>query len=447
MSARFRIRTPQGQELSFASVDVFREFVRSGDLSPDDVVYDAETREWSPARTHPVVLEIELEAEEGGEARPAPAERASASEPPDEPPPTVTIGDIGLDLAPAPDQLTPEQEAAAFIGKMEAERAADLTFEDAIQSFTMEPSLPPPVVEPPPAPKPPPPPRPAPTPRYELEPIEREEPRRREAPARAEAPPRKRASSPSSARKYAPFVILLVAVAGGVVYFGPELFAPTASEGSNTPQDPEVEAPAPAIPATDEALRTRAQERFLTSTQAALRQLQPIPQAWLGGRYLSGPSDYTYIRDIWQTYLATIRDVRAADNDRYRAAYERALDDAGVDGAARATRLSSGMNEFQRDAPAREAHYDRVERLATVAMRGHDELVGAEGTILYEPASSPAISADPIIEAVGRTPADQELLEEVLDAILAELQGEGGAATGRNVREWVYGGLLDAVAN
>jgi len=80
-------------------------------------------------------------------------------------------------------------------------------------------------------------------------------------------------------------------------------------------------------------------------------------------------------------------------------------------------------------------------------MRAHDELVDAEGTILYEPASSPAISADPVIEAVGRTPADQELLEGVLDAILAELQGEGGAGTGANVREWVYGGLLDAVAN
>ena len=48
MSARFRIRTSGGQELSFASHAVFAEFVRSGDLSPDDVVYDAETRESEP---------------------------------------------------------------------------------------------------------------------------------------------------------------------------------------------------------------------------------------------------------------------------------------------------------------------------------------------------------------------------------------------------------------
>ena len=56
MSVRFRIRTSQGQEISFASHEMFAEFVRSGDLSPDDVVYDAETHEWSSALTHPLML-------------------------------------------------------------------------------------------------------------------------------------------------------------------------------------------------------------------------------------------------------------------------------------------------------------------------------------------------------------------------------------------------------
>jgi hypothetical protein len=206
-------------------------------------------------------------------------------------------------------------------------------------------------------------------------------------------------------------------------------------------------APAASIPATDEALRERAQERFLTSSQAALRQLEPISQSWLSGRYLSAPSEYAFIRDTWQTYLTTIRDVRGGDDERYRAAYERALADAAVEGAAREERLARGIAEFRADAAARDAHYDRVERLATVAMRGHDALVDAEGTILYQPASGPVLSSDPAIEAVGRTPADQALLEEVLDAILAELQGVGRAGTRENVREWVYGGLLDAVAN
>ncbi len=59
MSVAYRIRTPAGQELSFATRAMFEDFVRSGDLSPDDLVYDAGTGSWAPARTHPVVLELE----------------------------------------------------------------------------------------------------------------------------------------------------------------------------------------------------------------------------------------------------------------------------------------------------------------------------------------------------------------------------------------------------
>jgi hypothetical protein len=88
-----------------------------------------------------------------------------------------------------------------------------------------------------------------------------------------------------------------------------------------------------------------------------------------------------------------------------------------------------------------------VERLATVAISGHDALVAAEGRILYEPATGSRVSNDPVIEAAGRTPADQDLLEEVLDAILGEMRGSGGPGTASYVREWVYEGLLDAVTN
>jgi hypothetical protein len=449
MSARFRIRTPTGQELSFASLDVFREFVRSGDLSPDDVVYDAETREWSSARTHPVVLEIEMEAEEAAEAPEStsvPDADAASQSVEDASTPAFAM-DIGLDLAPAPSQLSPEEEAAAFVAKMEAERAADLTLtegSDSVLGFTMEPSGPAvaePVVE---ATPPPTRPAPQPAPFYD-EPVRREEPRRHEAPLRYEEPKRKRTRS--AAWKYAPFVILVAAVGAGGLYFGPELFLPPASDESDASTTPVVPPPAPVIPATEEALRARARERFLSSTQALLRSLQPIPEAWLGGQYLAEPSDFAYVRDVWQTYLETVREVRAADTERYRAAYSRALDDAGVQEPARSTRLQRGMAEFDSRAAARNRHYDRVETLATVAMSGHDELVAAEGRILYEPAAGRRVSNDPVIEAVGRTPADQALLEEVLDAILAELQGEGGAGTAPNVREWVYTGLLDAVTN
>jgi len=447
MSARFRIRTPTGQELSFASLDVFREFVRSGDLSPDDVVYDAETREWSSARTHPVVLEIELAAEEsagaasdeGAEAT-APHE-ATADEPAgvEESTPTFAMGDIGLDLAPEPSQLSPEQEAEQFLAQLEAERVSDLSASEGvqIQSFTMEQSEPPPTLAPAP-PISPPPAEPAP---------------RAFRPERTVAAPARRAPAaepkPSPVWKYASLAVLAVAVAGVGLYFGPGIFAPAASEGSDPAPEPVTAqpAPTPVIPATDDAVLGRASERYLTSTQALLRQLEPIPQAWLSGRYLAEPSDHPHVRDVWQTYLGTIREIRAGDAERYRVAYGRALDDAGVQEPARTTRLASGLTRFQASAAARNGHFDRVERLATVAISGHDALVAAEGRILYEPATGPRVSNDPVIEAVGRTPADQALLEEILDAILGELRDGGGPGTASSVREWVYEGLLDAVTN
>lgn len=459
MSARFRIRTSGGQELSFASHDVFAEFVRLGDLSPDDVVYDAETREWSSARTHPVVLQIELEAEaakraeadarsEVEQAEPeAPEVPQEVVAPSADPGPAVTIDSIGLDLAPAPEQLSPEQETAAWVAKMEADRAADLDpgTEAPLRGFTMEEGasgLAEKAAQPaaPRATEPRPPVR-------HVEPVYHEPERWEEALAKSRSAKRK--GEPKSTSRFAPFVILLLALGGAGVYFGPELLVRGAGIEDAPAQDSVVAPPTPPplIADNEDVVRERAQERFLSSTQIALRGLDPIPETWLRGRYLAAPSDYANVRTVWGEYLTTIREVRAGDDERYRAAYLRTLDDARVDGSARTLRLASATTDFQAAAAARNRYYDRVEALATVALQGHDALVRAEGTIAYEPASGPAVSADPVIEAVGRGPEAQALLEQVLDLILTELQATGGAGEAANVREWVYDGLLDAVTN
>ena len=441
MSARFRIRSKEGQELSFASHEVFAEFVRSGDLSPDDVVYDSETREWSPARTHPLVLQIELEAE--GAARAGgmgqdgvPAEARSEA-------PT----DIDLDLSPAIAGLTPDEQAAAFVARMEAERASERDPDEDLHAFRMDSSsLAGGFAAAPPSPPPEPPPQPKPKPRR------RERPERRESPVSAPtavpaAPKRKRSSG--AVRKHAPFLMLGLVGVAGLVYFGPELLARFRSGGSETESDSASAQPErpPEIASTEEAVRARARERFLTATQAALRGLDQVPPIWLHGEYLAAPSDHAEVRSVWEEYAVTIREVRGADDERYRQAYLRALDDARVvEGGARTLRLSSAVAAFRAAAGRRAAHYDRVESLAMAAIRGHDALVRAEGTIMYQPATGPALSADPVIEAVGRSPEAQTLLNQVLDAILAELHAESGPGEVLNVREWVWTGLLDAVA-
>jgi hypothetical protein len=451
MSARFRIRTREGQELSFASREIFAEFVRSGDLSPDDIVYDAETREWSSAETHPVVLQIQLEAEqaeadERAEEAGAP-DRAEADEP------AGPGRGIDLDLAPAPAGLTPEQEAAAFVAKMEAERASEREFDREPAGFKMEKgasSILEDFTAPPLTVRPPQPPRPVPAPSWGAAVPKGPSPRGPESQrgsASAAPPPRKRERGTRAGRKYVPLAILgLIAVAAGV-YFGPELLAPATAEGDTSSQpEATVERSPPEIPATEEAVRARARERFLTATQAALRELQPVPEVWLRGSYLAAPSDHPSVREVWESYLTTIREVRAGDDDRYRQAYLRAMDDARVvEGGARTLRLSSALTAFRVSAPRRAAHYDRAEALALAAIRGHDTLVQAEGTILYQPATGRALSADPVLEAVGRSADAQTLLNRVLDAILAEVHADGGPGETRNVREWVWVGFLDAM--
>ncbi len=454
MSARFRIRTSGGQELSFASHAVFAEFVRSGDLSPDDVVYDAETREWSSARTHPVVLQIEVETEEAKRTEPEPPAAESLAPPSTAPTesPTLTFGNIGLELAPAQDRLTPEQESAAFVAKMEAERAADLDLGDEapIAGFTMEGAsgLAGQIAEPGTARRPEARPVRHEAPVRQPEPVRHEPPAWEEPPARPQPPKRKKTGS-GAGRRYAPFVILLVALGGAGVYFGPELLVRGRGVDEAPGQDSVVVAPTPAplIADNEDVIRERAQERFLSSTQTALRGLDPIPEIWLRGSYLAAPSDYANVRAVWEEYLTSVREVRASDDERYRAAYLRTLDDARVDGSARTLRLASASTDFQAAAAGRDRHYDRVEALASAALQGHDALVQAEGTILFEPATGPGLSTDPVIEAAGRDPQSQTLLDQVLDLILTELQAEGGAGESANVREWVWDGLLDAVTN
>jgi hypothetical protein len=468
MSVRFRIRTSQGQEISFASHEMFAEFVRSGDLSPDDVVYDAETREWSSARTHPVVLQIELDSEDEAEAEASEVPDGDVEEIADLAPASdtsTTTADSGLDLAPAPDQMSPEQEAAEFVKKMEAERASSRQFdEDSSFGFTMEHGASgllesmtpvPPQEEPQPTtPAPPPPP-----PRSHT--ARREEPRRaeswrdepREAPSRksskAEAGGSKRKAGSGSGAKNVAIVVALVAAVGAGVVFGPRLFQAVEEGARSAGQDSVVlpPPPPPLIPDTEDALRARARERYLTTTRALLRDLPPIPDIWLRGAYLAAPSDYPQVREVWDRYLTTIRQVRAGDNERYRAGYNRALDDARVEGSARTLRLAAAMSDFQGAVGPRAAHYDRAEALALAAIQGHDALVQAEGTIAYEPAATTPVSGDPVIEAVGRNPEAQELLDEVLDVILAQLQAPDGPGRAANVGEWVWSGLLDAVAN
>ncbi|NNM34124.1 MAG: hypothetical protein HKO53_13705 [Gemmatimonadetes bacterium] len=214
-----------------------------------------------------------------------------------------------------------------------------------------------------------------------------------------------------------------------------------------TEPEPEPEpTPEAVIPDTPAAVRERAQERYLAATQTELRSLQPIPEIWPEGPYLTVPSDHPEVVDVWQDYRATIREVRQADADRYRAAFEAALDDAAVTGDARQARLASGMEEFGSSEELRAAHFDRVEALATAAIQSHNALVEAEGLILFDATGSTGRASGIGAGTSGRNAEAQLLLDQVIELLEDALDADGeGPGSGENVREWVWGGFLDAI--
>jgi len=458
MSVRFRIRTSAGQELSFASHEMFEDFVRSGDLSPDDLVYDGDTASWAPARTHPLVLQIEYEKEEAEAAVPGTDVDEGLEGSSD------AIDALSFDLAPI-EEKAPSDESRAFVEKLEAEREADLDFGGShgaptIEGLTSENSgslagMLKPV---PAAPRPPPtPPRP--------EPAERAR-RPERSPWRSHE---RSAHTPATIRREGPdssepkgsgagrWVGLMVVAAGlgGLAYVGYGALGPQPFEATGDVLELQAEpapiepvpprpTPEPVIAATETAIRARARERFLTNTQIQLRDLQPVPDAWAGGQYLAMPTEYPEVVDVWQSYVATIRAVRAGDRERYRLAYEAALDDAAIEGGARVARLSGALRDFDASREWREAHFGRVEALATAAIQSHNALVEAEGLILYDPGSG---GAELGAGTTARDADAQLLLAQVLDLLTSTLDAGGlGPHEGARVREWVWDGFLDAVA-
>lgn len=204
----------------------------------------------------------------------------------------------------------------------------------------------------------------------------------------------------------------------------------------------------PVIARTSAAVAERARERFLTATQAELRELGSIPAAWPGGTYLALPSGAPEVLDVWQSYLTAIRRVRASDADRYRGAYEAALDDAVIEGEERGPRLEAALADFEASREPREAHYDRVEALASAAIQTHNALLDVEGLLIFN-GSGEGVAAGPIGLGVTARDEDSELLlRQVVELLTATLEAEGlGPRTGDNVRAWVWDGFLDAAAN
>ena len=128
MPERFRILRHDGRELSPDSVEAFARLLKAGEITEPDLICDALTGEWAPARAHPVYRMI-------AEGILTEHELHSESEPPElsEPPTSQPSGAegrpsgdaLGLSLAAPVSEPTPKEAASAFIAQMEEERRSD----------------------------------------------------------------------------------------------------------------------------------------------------------------------------------------------------------------------------------------------------------------------------------------------------------------------------------
>ena len=436
MNARFRIRTQDGEELAPKTVEIFSELVRSGVVRPHDLVFDALTGEWAPARAHPMVLLFQdpLVFDPTAEQvlRRVAEENAQL--------PDVT--ELALELV-EHDPASPEEEARAFIAKMDEERRNDpdttaLSLEvplvDAGVGAVVG-LVPAPDPDPEPRRSTPSAPRAAPVEPWISPTRERPDPRRGGTLARYRP------------RGWGNALIF----GGAVVALSLSLLWPP--EGVQDDLEAGVARtdaaglPPRTVPVTQEQTRALALDAYIAGVDALREELAvgDVPRIWLEGRYLSDPGAYPEVRAYWERYLAFVDAARAAEVTLYRGAYLTAAADAGLSGPVRSLRLAAAQEDFAASQGRREGVYQRAEGLARAALALDDLAREMKGRVTYEPMAGPRVSADPVIEAAGVDDEAQATLEAALDRVLAALQQPGGVGAGgrAGVPGWLAAGLRE----
>lgn len=267
----------------------------------------------------------------------------------------------------------------------------------------------------------------------------------------ADAPVRRAPASAPKKSRLGLVAAVIVVAAGSYVGYTMFQEEPQPVPPANQPVDPIVVPPTPtpdptpAISRTEVDVRDRARERFLTASQLLIRDLPSVPDEWATTEYFVRPSEHDDVVPVWESYLVAIRTVRAQDRDRYATAYNGAMNDARIEGEERAERLQAALAGFDSVAARREAHYDRVEALASAAIQSHGVLVEAEGLLLTDATAEGGPGG--LGAGISGRDADAQLLfDQVIEVLAARLSANGlGPRTGENVREWIWDGFLGAV--
>lgn len=477
MRFRFLFLNEKGEEVELPSLEALQRQFEAGTLTADTLLYDALTREWAPARSHPVCeLFFEEMAKEGsaqagtsdqgtkGKNQGTKGKEEAAAEP--ELSPAALEEDLPA-LEPAPEAGMEQETLRAFLESRERERKdeelrasssdGEVTLVDPAQETVSRSTA-----------------------RAAFRKAADEEERRRtdspyadtgeEAPrprtdswpaAPGETAPapgttpvsawqafntrRRRRGNPGTPRprnrrtarsggetRQAALLVLLLGVGGwGIMESwsdpvqGALLVGEATAHETPRPPQPEV-APGPLVPSIREAHQAAFNDMVvgMESVRARMRVGDP-PRHWMGGPYLADARGFPEVVGYWKRYQTFVDTLRAQEEEFFRNGFVEQMRAQGISGSALSIRVARALQDFRADAPRRAKHYDAMDSLATASLGLHDFLVERHLDIRYTPVDQ-GLTEDPILEISTTGTAVREELWTHLDRLLDALDQVAG---------------------
>ena len=155
------------------------------------------------------------------------------------------------------------------------------------------------------------------------------------------------------------------------------------------------------------------------------------PEAWLSPDYLAHPSEHTDVARYWGRYDSLVDALRAREEDLFRSGYVTRMQRKGITGTVLTIQLARALVEFRDDAPRREGLYRSMDELATAALALHEALLVDEGARAGQaPGGTPGAARELEVERVlqalravgGSDPVEDGRLGNAAVAGLARLE-------------------------
>jgi hypothetical protein len=407
MSVRFRYLAPDGREVEISTHDALVRAFMSGEIRDDTLLYDAEGGGWAPARSHSILMDLDL---------PGAAFTLTDAEP-------LTAEEVVAELA-------KERDALSALSSPPALRPLART-EERRPSSPREGTGVAPRDDSPRRPAPPPPAATASAPRPEAG----DGGYRRSG--EGSGLPLRTGQRRRSVAALGVVTTAFAAVAGALT-LALLLGEPTTTPAEAAPLPASDPLPADGPRATSasgaglgsavSAAEASALQDLVTEMERlqVARGVDRVPSDWLEGLYLAEASRYPEVAAYWQHFAAYVEEMRAAESPLFHRVLLLRLQAHDLSEAQISMRLSRGIRSFEVDRPRREAVYASLTALSGAAQALHALLVSREDEISYEPAAR-GLSREPVTEAVPESAELRQELNRRLDDVLLAIEQLNGS--------------------